>query len=172
MGTSYIVRLSKMARVEASNELLQILNDLEADSFDEITTGKESVFHSRYEPLAMFAKLPRDVITRTRKEIDVKKTIFTIFFTNRKLLIAEYLPKGQKYNQDYVISDILQELEREKERYKRRKQDGTLSADVDNSKSHDNGKIQENFGRKGLVCCPNPDLSPCDFWSLKRRKKR
>jgi hypothetical protein len=33
--------LQKAMRVEASNELLQILNDLEADSFDGIKTGGE-----------------------------------------------------------------------------------------------------------------------------------
>jgi hypothetical protein len=104
----------KVTRIEASNELLQILDDLEADSFDEIITGDGSGFHSLYEPLGMFSKLPRDVITRTRKEIDVKKRIFTIFFTNKKLLTTEHLPKGQKYDQDYIVSDILSELEREK----------------------------------------------------------
>jgi hypothetical protein len=31
-----------MTRVEVSNKLLQVLNDLEADSFDGITTGDES----------------------------------------------------------------------------------------------------------------------------------
>jgi hypothetical protein len=108
-----------VTRVEASNELLQILNDLKADAFDGITTGDNSWFHYLYESSAMFAKSPVGVIPRMRKEMNVKETIFTIFLTNRELLIAEYLPKGQKYNQDYSISDILPELEREKMRYKR-----------------------------------------------------
>jgi hypothetical protein len=30
------------------------------------------------------------------------------------MVIAEYLPKGQKYNQDFFDSDILPELKREK----------------------------------------------------------
>jgi hypothetical protein len=46
----------QMTRLEASNELLQILNDLEADSFDGITTGDESWFLYLYESSAMFAK--------------------------------------------------------------------------------------------------------------------
>jgi hypothetical protein len=87
-----------MTRVEAPNELLQIPNDLEVDSLDRITTGDESWFHYFYESWAMFANSPGDVIPRTREEIGVEKTMFTIFFTNRKLLIAEYLLKGQKYN--------------------------------------------------------------------------
>jgi hypothetical protein len=115
----------KVKRVEGSTELFQILNDLEADSFHGIATGDESWFQYRSESSAMFAKSPGDVTARTRQGIGVKKTMFTIFFTNRKLLIAEYLPKGQKYNQDHFIPDILPELEREKIRYERRKQGRT-----------------------------------------------
>jgi hypothetical protein len=113
-------------RVEASTELLHILNALEVDSFDGIPTGDESWFQYRYESTAMFAKSPHDVTLRTKRGIGVKKTMFTVFFTTRKLLIADDLPKGQKYNQDYFISHILPELEREKMRYKRRKQGGTF----------------------------------------------
>jgi acyl-CoA hydrolase len=104
----------KLTRVEASDELLQILKDLEADSFDGIATGDKSWFLYLYESSAMFAKSPGDVIPRTRKEINMKKTMFTIFVTNRRLVIAEDLPKGQKYSPDYFISDIFPELEREK----------------------------------------------------------
>jgi hypothetical protein len=39
----------KVTRVEASNELMEILNDLEADSFDGITTSDESRFHYLHE---------------------------------------------------------------------------------------------------------------------------
>jgi hypothetical protein len=109
-----------VTKTEESNELLQILNDLEADSFDGITTGDKSWFHYLYESSAMFGKSPGDFIPRTRKEIGVNKTMFTLFYTNKKLAIAECLPKGQKYNQDYFISDILPELEREKKRSQRR----------------------------------------------------
>jgi hypothetical protein len=57
----------------------------------------------------MFASSPGDVTARTRQGISVKKIMFTIFFTNTTLLVAEDLRKGQKYNQDSFISDILPE---------------------------------------------------------------
>jgi hypothetical protein len=104
----------QVRRVEASTELLQILNDLKAESFDGIAAGNESWFQDLYESSAMFAKSPGDVTPRTRQGIGMKKTMLTIFFTNTKSLVAEDLQKGQKYNQDYFISDILPELEREK----------------------------------------------------------
>jgi hypothetical protein len=116
----------------------------------------------------MFASSPGDVTPRTRKGIGVEKTMFTIFFTNTKLLVAEDLPKGQKHNQDYFISENLLELEHEKMRYKRGKQDGTFYGHLDHSKSFDSGKIQGKFDMKGLARALYPlysrDLSPCDFW--------
>jgi hypothetical protein len=157
-------------RVDGSTELLHILNALEVDSFDGITPVDESWFQYRYESSAMFAKSPHDVTPRTRPGIGVKKTMFTVFFTNSKLLIADDLPKGQKYNQDYFISDILPELKREKMRYKGRKQGGTFYVHMRHSKSQNGAKIQTKFDTKGLVRSPHPpyspDLSPCDFWFL------
>jgi hypothetical protein len=168
----------KVKRVEASTELLHILNVLEVDSFDGITRSDESWFQYLYESSAMFTKSPHDVTPRTRPGIGVKKTMFTGFFTNRKLLIAEDLPKDQKYNQDYFISDILPKLEREKRRHKRRKQGGTFYVDMDHSTSHDGAKIQSKFDTKGLVRPPHPpycpDLSPCDFcfFGMAKGKRR
>jgi hypothetical protein len=74
----------KVKGVEASTKRFRILNELEVDSFDGITTGDESWFQSRYESSAMFMKLPHDVTPRTRPGIGVKGTTFTIFFTNRQ----------------------------------------------------------------------------------------
>jgi hypothetical protein len=158
----------KVKSVEGSTERLQILNDLEADCLDGIATGDKSWFQSLYESSAMFAKSPGDVTRRTRQGIGVRKTMFTIFFSKRKLLIAEYLPTSQKYDQDYFISDIFPELEREKMRDKWRKQGRTFFAHIDHSKSHDGGKIHGKFDMKCLVRALHPPystaLSPCDFW--------
>jgi hypothetical protein len=65
MDTSCTVPPSKTDESRASNELLQILNNLEADPFNGIITGDESWFHCLYESSAMFAKSPGDVIPRT-----------------------------------------------------------------------------------------------------------
>jgi hypothetical protein len=55
----------------------------------------------------MFGKSPGDVIPRMRTEIGVKRSVLPIFSINKTLLTAEFLPKGQKYNHDYFISDGL-----------------------------------------------------------------
>jgi transposase len=46
---------------------------------------------------------------------------------------------------------------------------------MDHLKSHDGGRIQENFNRKGLVRRPHPpyspDLSPYKFWFFEMAKE-
>jgi hypothetical protein len=164
-----------VTKVEASNELLQILNDLETDFFGGITTGDQSWFHYLYQSPAMFAKSPGDDIPKTRKEINMKQTMFLISFTNKKLLIAKYLPKGQKYNQDYCIFDLFPELEREKRDISGGSKVGLFSTHR-SLKSHDGGQVHEKFDRKGLGRCPHPpyspDLSPCDYGSLGWRRNK
>jgi hypothetical protein len=168
MSASYTLRPTKSEESRSITELLHILNALEVDSFDRITTGDESWFQYLYESSARFAKSPHEVTPRTRPGIGVKKTMFTVFFTNRKLLITDDLPKGQKNKQEDFISDILPELEREKMRYKQRKQAGTFYVHMDHSKSHDGARIQSKFATKGRVRSLHPpyspDLSQCDFW--------
>jgi hypothetical protein len=73
----------KIKRIETLTELMQILSDSEADSFDGITTGDESWFQYLDESSAVFEKSPGDVVPRTRKGIDVKRTMVTIFETIR-----------------------------------------------------------------------------------------
>jgi hypothetical protein len=96
----------------------------------------------------MFAKSPHDVTPRTRPGIGVKKAMSTVFFTNRKLLIADDLPKGQKYKQEYFVWDILPGLEREKMRYKRRKQGGTFYVHMDHSEAMMVRKSRANLTSK------------------------
>jgi hypothetical protein len=74
----------------------------------------------------------------------VWRKLCLLFFANRKLLIAEYLTKGQKSDQDYFISDIFLELERETMRDKRRKQGGTFYAHVNHSKNMNVAKPKKN----------------------------
>jgi hypothetical protein len=42
----------------------------------------------------MFAQSPGDVIPRTRQTIGAEKRVITLFFTAKKLLVLDVLPKG------------------------------------------------------------------------------
>jgi hypothetical protein len=75
----------------------------------------------------MFAKSPGDVVPITRKGIGANKNMDTSFLTDNNLLIASDLLMGQKYSQDYFISDILPEFEGENITYKQRRRVWTFS---------------------------------------------
>jgi hypothetical protein len=127
MGTSSNTRSSKIKTVEASTELVQILNDIEADSFDGIRAGDESWFQIPYESLAMFVKSPVDVVPRPKKGFGMKRAVVTLFFTDKKMPMTSDVPKGQKCIQDCFISDILLELERDKKDINRKSQEGLFT---------------------------------------------
>jgi hypothetical protein len=60
-----------------------------------MTTGDESSFQYsyRYPSSKLFAQSPIDVIPRTRQAIETKQTMIMIFFTGRKLIVLNILPK-------------------------------------------------------------------------------
>jgi hypothetical protein len=76
--------------------MLQILQMLQPNAFDGIATGDESWFQDVYMSNSMFAP-SRDLAATSSKDADrTKKTMLTIFFTSRRLIVLEALPKGTK----------------------------------------------------------------------------
>jgi hypothetical protein len=73
----------KVARVEASTEMLRILHESEENCFKRIATADESWFQDSdsYRCSKMFTRSPTDVIPRTWQSIGIKKTMITIPFT-------------------------------------------------------------------------------------------
>jgi hypothetical protein len=114
------------ARVEASKEVLWILQGSEANTFKGIATGDESWFRYSYQSSKMFTRLPTDVIPRTRQTIDAKRTVITLFFTTMKLIVLDILPKGHKYNQKYIVDYIVPDFEMANMRFQRRIPESTF----------------------------------------------
>jgi hypothetical protein len=83
----------KVARVEALAEMLRILHESEENPLEGIAIGDESWFQYSYLSSKPFARWLTNVIPRTRKAIGMNQTMITIFFTRRKLIMLEILPK-------------------------------------------------------------------------------
>jgi hypothetical protein len=94
--------------------------------------------------------------------------MITLFFTGRKLIVLDVLPKGRKYNQLCFVQRIFPDFQKENTRYKRRKPGSAFSVHRDNSMAHNRSKVESKFGKHGLFRMPHPpyspDISPCDFW--------
>jgi hypothetical protein len=84
----------------------------EEKRFEGIATGDKPWFqYSRSYPSSkMFARLPTDVILRTQQAIGTNQTLITLFFTGRKLIVLDLLPKGGKFNQLYFVDYIFPDL--------------------------------------------------------------
>jgi hypothetical protein len=116
----------KVAPVEASKTILRVLQDAELNGFEGIATGDESWFGYCYPSSTMFARAPSEVIPRTRQTIGAKKTMITIFFTARQLIMLDVLPKGSKFNQQYFIDYVPSDLKTENRNFRCRMQIATF----------------------------------------------
>jgi hypothetical protein len=100
----FLSEAQKAARVKASKEMLRILQDSEENKFEGIVTGDESWFRYLYLCSKIFARSPAEIVPRIRQGIDTKKTMVTMFFTGRELIILDVLPKDSKFNQLYFTN--------------------------------------------------------------------
>jgi hypothetical protein len=100
---------------------------LQPNAFDGIATGDESWFRYVYISNSMFAPSRDLAATRTKDTDRTKKTLLTVFFTSRRLIVLEALPKGTTSPRHYFISRILPDLDGEKLRYRRKNQDENFS---------------------------------------------
>jgi hypothetical protein len=127
-----LIPAQKVARVEASKTILRVLQDTESNDFEGIVTGDEFWFRYCYSSSTMFARAPSEVRPRSRQTIGAKKTIITIFFTARQLILLDVLPKVSKFNQQYFIDDMFTDLKMENRNFRPRMPFATFWVHVDN----------------------------------------
>jgi transposase len=116
----------------------------------------------------MFARSPAEVVPRIRQGIDTKKTMVTIFFTWRELIVLDVLAKDSKFNQLYFIDYIFPALKSANLNFRRRKPGSILCVHIDNSTCHHGLKVASKFEKQHIFPLPHPpyspDINPCDFW--------
>jgi hypothetical protein len=74
------------------------LLESETNDFNGIATGDKSWFQHTTESSKMFARSAADVISRTRQAVGAAKTMITVFFTAKKLIMFNVLPRGSTFN--------------------------------------------------------------------------
>jgi len=75
---------------------------------------------------------PRKALFQDLDKIFLPKTVITIFFTSKRLLVLNALLKDNKFNQDYFINSVLPRLYNEKFRISRRKELPNFSVHMNN----------------------------------------
>jgi histone-lysine N-methyltransferase SETMAR len=94
--------------------------------------------------------------------------MITLFFTARKLIVLEVLPKGGRFNQQSFVDCIFPDLKRAHVNFHRRKTGRTFWVHMNNSMCENGSKIISTFAKHHLLRMPHPpdspDISPCDCW--------
>jgi hypothetical protein len=131
----------KVARVEAAQEMLRISQESETKDFDGIATNDESWFQHTTASSKMFARSATDVIPRTRQAVGAKTTLITVFFTAKKLITFDVLPKGTTFNQLYFINKIFSDLKTPNRNFWRQKTGSTFWVHMNTSMCHNRSKV-------------------------------
>jgi hypothetical protein len=109
-----------------------------------------------------------EVIPRTRQTIGAKKTIITVFFTARQLILSDVLPKGNKFNQQSFIDYVFLDLKTENPNFRRRMPLASFWVHMDNSMDHNGSKVVSRLDKHHIARLPHPpdspDVIPCNFW--------
>jgi hypothetical protein len=102
----------KVARVQASTEILLIRHESEENRFEGIATGDDSWFQYSYPSSKTFAQSPTDVIPRTRSAMG-EANYGNDFLHQTQTNGACHLTKRKQSNQlsfvDYVLPDLKRE---------------------------------------------------------------
>jgi histone-lysine N-methyltransferase SETMAR len=97
-----------------------------------------------------------------------KTAMITIFFAGNRLAGLVHLPQGQKYNKEYFINEILEEINRGLNGGAGTRTTKILKIDMDNCRVHNALDTADKLRSMKLTRLPHPpyslDLSPCDFW--------
>jgi hypothetical protein len=112
----------------------------------------------------MFAWALSEVIPRTRKTIGAKKAMIMIFFTGRQLTLLDVLPKGSRFNQQYLIDSVFPDLKTENRNFRGRMPRPTFWVHMDNSMCHNWSTVVLKFDKHHLARLLHPPYSP-DFHS-------
>jgi hypothetical protein len=96
------------ARVQMSRELYNNLIFERQKNFPTIITGDESWYYWSYAESSMWARSRDDVPTRPLQKIDLRKSMFTIFFSGEKFAFLDSLPKGQNIDSSHFCDTVLE----------------------------------------------------------------
>jgi hypothetical protein len=161
----------KVARDDAAKEILRILHESEVNDFDSIATDDESWLQNTAGSSKMFTRSAADIIARTQQAVGAKQTMITVFFTIKKLIMFDVLPRHSTFNQLHFINKIFPDLKTVNLNFRRQKTGSTFGVHMDTSMCHGRSKVPSKLRRATFPECRTHSIhqiyrSPCDFWSF------
>ena len=156
-----------MKRVEMAKIILHDLSSEEND-WKDIVTGDESWFLWSYENDQIWLQHGSKRPQIPKPTIGMKKSLFSIYFSPRGIILVDIVLQGQRYNSTYFTQTILPELESYYRKFRPKSGLKNVILHLDNARPHNSlissSKIEE-LGMKRMKHPPySQDISPLDFW--------
>lgn len=160
--------MQKCNRVITTKSLLKVLQSSQERGWCDIVTGDQSWFKLKYGQKGAWL-LPED----ERPEMDGSKISYesvmvTIIWGVNGFHIIDMMPKGQKYNSEYFIANILTPLFNKKNKIWSQATKRKLWLHLDNCRVHNSSACNEKYDQFGFKRAPHPpyspDIAPCDFF--------
>jgi hypothetical protein len=158
----------RASRIQKCQELLPLLERMEANEFGNIITGDESCFMFEYQHAVKWSLCREDVSERVRQQIGTKKFMLTVIWGVDGFHVVDLMTSQRTFNSEYFVSHVLAPMvakvfSRGKIPHTRR-----LQFHLDNCRVHFS-KVTEPFvagNHIGYVPHPpySPDLALSYFW--------
>lgn len=155
----------KNKRVNGALELKSILVSESQKDFINLITGDQSWFFLSYEPAKKWSISKDDVPFRVSKSICTEKVMITVMFSKNRIFHIDMMKKGQSFNTEYFINNVLEPTIDEFRKTSKKKK---LKLHLDNCRVHNSKKSNEWYNKNGVVRVPHPlyspDLAPSDYF--------
>ena len=157
----------RQKRVEIAHSMLQVLTSEKISRMD-IVTGDESWFYWSYEQTQIWLPENSERPQIPKPTIGLQKTLFSIYFSLRGIILIDNLEPKAKFNATYFVEQILPKIDSFYREFRPKNGAKNVFLHVDNARPH-NAKISRfkmsEYGLKRMEHPPySPDLAPCDFW--------
>ena len=157
----------KIQRVTISKALIKILRSAKHHSYIYFVTGDESWFEYSYYPARQWVPIGNKPQTRPNRVLTDKKIMLTVFWNPDGIKLINFLPKGETFNSEYYVQNIICELAKINSGYP--DIDGRrLTVHADNARPHISKSATNAMTNNGLKRAPHPpyspDISPSDFF--------
>lgn len=163
-------------RVSEAQELLEVLEEAEADDFRFLVTGDESWFFYTSPKLGLWMPESEARPEAQKPSHYGPKTMIVVFWNIHGALIVEAIPKGRSATGEYFREAVIAEICNSSVFQEAQSQGKNFWVHMDNAPIHRAETVTEKMDDFGLLRAPHPpyspDLAPSDFYLFGALKSR
>jgi hypothetical protein len=157
----------RAGRIQKCQELLLLLERIEANKFHNILTGDESWCMFEYQHAVKWSLSREDVSERERRQIGTKIMLTVIWGVDRFHVVG-LMTSQRSFNSEYFVSHVLAPMVATSFPRGRITQRHRRQLHLDNCRVHFSKAIEPFITENHIGSVPrppySPDLTPSEFW--------